>query len=132
MKALIIALLLALPCICFAQVEHNFEMGPENTDCAVLDTLTSSEPDLAKRILASTFRVKEELEISRYSAPRKFVYASCDGSTGFLLVYTDSTSIEVYKNIDVTTWSGIRNATDPREEYREIKPVLERVQKKAP
>ncbi len=132
MKALIVGILLSLPSFGYAQVKHNFEMGPENTNCAVLDTLQIPEAQLAEKILSASFRVREELEISRYSSPRKLIYASCDGSNGFLLAYVNEKSIEVYRNLSMKRWAEIRDASDPRERFNNQKSTFERVQKKAP
>ncbi len=110
------------------QVVHNFEMGPENTDCGGLDSLELAEQELAEKIVASTFRLREEMQISRYSAPRRFIYASCDGETGYLLAYQTDSLIHVYYPVGTGEWEVIRDAADPRESFRNKKELLKRIE----
>lgn len=129
---LTLLLLLTAPVLAGAQVQHNFEMGPENTDCARLDSLEEvTEFELLEAVKASSFRFVEEMQISRYSAPRKLTFASCDGKMGYLLAWQDDTESMVYVNVPMKTWEAIRDAPDPRQAFREEE--LQRYQqKKAP
>jgi hypothetical protein len=111
-----------------AQVKHNFEMGPENTDCGTLDSLTLEETAMVETILQTTFRIRENMQVSRYSPPRQFVFVSCDGKTGYLLVYITESSIELYENVAIESWEQIRDARDPREIYHSLKDFLIRYQ----
>ncbi len=132
MKRIFLMVVLLLPLSSTAQVEHNFEMGPENTDCGSLDSLSLPEQEMPAPILAATFRYREELRISRYTAPRKLVYASCDGKDGYLLAWQDDSLIHVYEKVPLAAWEAILTAGDPRESYRTVTDTLTRyTQKKA-
>ena len=125
--------LLICPFLAGAQVVHNFEMGPENTDCAHIDSLDLPEQEFAGAIQQLTFRFREEITISRYSAPRKLEYVSCDGETGYLLAWQDDVAIFVYTELPSSGWEAIKDAPDPRLAYVEIQEKYKRYkQKKAP
>jgi hypothetical protein len=99
-------------------------MGPENTNCEVIDTLHLSSQQLQQEILTRTFRIQEELRISNYSSPGKFQYRSCNGQTGFLLTFHADTVFRVFTNVPVSLWQELSDAEDPREHYSNIKNSL--------
>lgn len=100
-----------------AQVEHNFEMGPENTNCDKLPHSFKSAAAALVRIDSSTFRFRESIDLSRFRTPRSATYYSCDGKTGFLVVQETTDSRVIYSDIPKTVWENFINSDDPFDFY---------------
>lgn len=106
-----------------AQVKHNFEMGPESTDCHQIVVEDKTAEELIQEIQQRTFRFRQKINISRYRSPRSLEYASCDGESGFLLAETGDNKFELYTEISKSAWETILNSTDVLEYFsREFKP----------
>ncbi|WP_350108703.1 hypothetical protein [Fulvivirga sp.] len=114
---MILGLLLSLSAQAFGQVEHNFEMSPENTDCHEL-TLTSVVKKNIELIRNTTFRVKEEMKVSRYYVPTKIEYFSCDGVIGYMIAH-EHDSVKLYKEVRKTLWDSLTNTNDPINFYQQ-------------
>ncbi|QSE97386.1 hypothetical protein [Fulvivirga lutea] len=114
---MILGLALTLSLQAFGQVEHNFEMGPENTDCHELQLTGEFQNDISL-IRKSTFRVHEEMKVSRYHIPSKVEYFSCDGAVGYLIA-TEKDSLKVYSSIRKTLWDSLTNTPDPIQFYKD-------------
>jgi hypothetical protein len=117
-KIILIQSILCLSITAFAQIEHNFSMAPEKTDCHILilkeDSLSNIE-----EIRNSTFRFKEEMNISRYYAPRTIEYYSCDGITGYLIAVENETITLLYLNVLKTKYDSLSNNDDPITFYKQ-------------
>lgn len=112
MKLVLIAIALcALNSFTQAQVEHNFEMSPEKTDCHLLE-LTDSKADNIAAIKNANYRLKENLKLSRYYSPKNLDFYSCDGKFGYLIAEMQG-SLVLHMNIRTTLWDSLTNTDDP-------------------
>lgn len=116
-KVIIIGLLLSLNCKAICQVEHNFKMDPEKTDCHGIVLTGNLDQDLSI-INKSIFRVQEEMNISRYRTPNKVYFYSCDGKKGFLVATENDTTIKIFKEVDKSVWDSLTNTDDPIMYYK--------------
>ena len=115
MRALIIWLVV-LSCPAIGQVQHNFKMEPEKTDCHEIILTSSNDEDIAL-VQSATYRFTQTLKISRYRLPKSLTYYSCDGTSG--LVIAEEEQPTLITEIRKTTWDSLMQATDPIEFYLE-------------
>ncbi|UII32935.1 KTSC domain-containing protein [Fulvivirga ulvae] len=114
MKYIAITIFLLLISICMqAQVEHNFEMEPSNTNCHELPEKFDSPTNAINAIEKSTFRFTQSIKISRYHSPKAAFFYSCDGKTGYMIVDLKDGSREVYTIIPQEVWDEFANTNDP-------------------
>lgn len=129
MKALIIVALIILPAISIAQVKHNFEMEPSNTNCDDLPGQFDSADKAIKTVESSKFRFQQSVKISRYRSPRSAVYYSCDGKSGYLVVEESDSVRLIYSQIPEEVWDQFVNTNDPIYYYtKKIKSAYEPIQ----
>lgn len=107
------------PCLAVAQVEHNFEMKPENTDCHELPQSFESAGEGIQFIRSATFRVQQSVKISRYHIPRSASFHSCDGKTGYLIAEETEGTYVLYSGIPQDVWQNFINSNDPIGFYEE-------------
>jgi hypothetical protein len=98
-----------------AQVEHNFKMAPEKTDChAIPDKIDSlSLEEVVNIIQSATYRLQEHISISRYRAPREATFYSCDGDKGWVIAKVDDQNFTVYADLPKSVWDSFINSEDP-------------------
>ena len=119
MKLVIFIILFSASITCFAQVEHNFNMSPEETDCHQIPDLKPISPDSAiSIILNASYRFQEAITISRYRSPRKLSYFSCDGSVGYMVAQEDDINFKLYSQMPKTIWDSLANSNDPISFYK--------------
>ncbi len=124
MKTALITLVFAILCITqpvFAQVEHNYKVGPQSANC---DTLNLSSYSLEKAISAietTTFRYQQQFKISRTYGVMSARFYSCDGSTGYLVIKVDKKDF-IYLEVPETKWKELISSGDINAYYNtEIK-----------
>lgn len=96
-----------------AQVEHNFEMEPSNTNCHELPEKFDSPSQAMDAVEKSTFRFTQSIKISRYHSPKAAFYYSCDGKAGYMIVTLKDDSRKIYKSIPQEVWDQFANTNDP-------------------
>ena len=113
----IILLLLAIKPLVQGQVQHNFKMDPQKTDCHELE-LTANTLDNIARIEATKFRLTEQLQLSKFTNPQRLVYYSCDGKVGYVISTESEAKIILIEKIKKTLWDSFVNSDDPIEFYQ--------------
>ncbi len=102
-----------------AQDKHNFKMEPTKTDCHNIVDLDEVTLDSALQILSKAeFRLKEELQISRYRSPRQLDYLSCEGDNGYLIAKEDEDKTVIFQNVPKKLWDSLSNSKDPINLYQ--------------
>lgn len=106
------------------QVEHNFRMDPQKTDCHLLpDSLLKM--DSARFLIENaTYRLKESITISRYYEPNSADYYSCDGKTGYLIVQESADHFKIFSKIPVDLWEAFTSTNDPIGFYKDKIKIL--------
>lgn len=110
-----------------AQVDQNFEVNPQNSNCEDLPE-GFSKMDSAVNILESTkFRIEESIRTSRVSGIQNILFRSCNGSTGYLILEIDNTKI-AYRNIPLEVWREYLTTRDLEGFYEDrVKNKFQRV-----
>ena len=96
----------------FAQVEHNYPMGPQKTNCDSLSAISSVFSEALHAIEISTWRFKQSIKLNRLNGILRAEYYSCDGQTGFLIVLTSNKEC-IYKIVPVNLWNEFLKTNDP-------------------
>lgn len=98
----------------YAQVTHNFKVDPEKTDCHDISLHPSITLDSALKVVnKATYRVSEEMKISRYNSPRRVTFKSCNGQVGFLIAEETTDRTILYQSVPKTLWDSLKNNPDP-------------------
>lgn len=102
--------------------QHNFDMYPENTDCHTL-VLTGDKIINRKIIQSATFRVTENIKISKNYCPQAASFYSCDGKIGHLIAQENDSTFVIYKDMQKNLWDSLLLSDDPITFYQlKIKP----------
>ncbi|MCA6075502.1 hypothetical protein [Fulvivirga sedimenti] len=101
----------------FSQVEHNFKMDPENTDCHLIKNEDKTPDELISEITSRTFRYVQRINISRYRSPRSLYYYSCDGQSGYIIAVINESESVLFTDIQRTTWDEMLETRDILEYY---------------
>ena len=117
MKTIIAIILFLCPIIVMAQVEHNFKMGPKNTDCHTLPSTFESAEQAISAVESSKFRFQQSIRISRIQSPRSVVFYSCDGEQGYLIAQENETLRLIYPDVPMAVWNDFINEENPIEFY---------------
>ena len=105
------------------EVEHNYAVGPQTTNC---DSLRFSDKDQKKAIYsirASKFRFDQSFKLTRKQGLQRGEFYTCNGILGFLIITYDGKEI-LYLSVEKSTWNDIISASDPEGYYIQIKPQL--------
>ncbi len=101
------------------QVEHNFKMDPENTDCHLIKNEDKTPEELISEITSRTFRYVQRISISRYRSPRSLYYYSCDGRSGYIIAVINDSESVLFTEIPRTTWDEMMETPDILEYYNQ-------------
>lgn len=120
MKWLFIFIMVSIAFCSKAQVEHNFKMTPENTDCHTLsDSLNHLASDSIKKILeAKRYRFEQSITLSQYQTPRKLNFLSCEGERGFIIAQETENTIAIFDEVPKILWDSLLNHRDPINFYK--------------
>ena len=100
--------------VAFSQeVEHNYEMKPQKTDCHTLD-LDGVEDEKAAidSIESKQFRYDQHFKLNAPTGFQGAWFYSCDHDTGFLIVKIDSEQL-LYTGIATSQWEAMIASKDP-------------------
>jgi len=107
--------------ITFAQeVEHNYLVGPQVTNCDSLDITGLSLHESIEKIRASKFRFDQSFKLTRKQGLQSGEYYSCDNERGYLVITFDGIE-SLYVNIEKDTWNDLISSSDPEGLYFKMK-----------
>ena len=108
------------------EVEHNYPMGPQYTDCDSLEIdFDMDQSDFEEKLNSTVFRFSQEFRLRRLSGVQYGKFYSCDGQWGYLLVqYNGKKSI--HEAVDKSFWDSLVKSQDPDNYY------LDTIKKKYP
>ena len=114
MKATFPLLFFTLTCSIqnFAQeVEHNFEMEPQKTNCAEIQLEHLSEEEKIVVVEQAVFRYTQDFKLNRMEGFQAAWYYSCDTQTGFVITKVDKQK-NLYLNIPKELWERFVTSGD--------------------
>ena len=95
----------------FAQVEHNYKVGPQSTNCDSLEISALSIDDAISIIKQSSFRYQQQFKISRTYGVINASFFSCDGQLGYLIITVDKKDY-IYFDVPKSKWTGLISSAD--------------------
>ena len=105
------------------EVEHNYLVGPQSTNCDSLDLIEISLSESIALIRASTYRFDQSFRLTRKQGLQLGEYYSCDNKEGFLIIKYDGKESLYYK-VDKHIWDELISSLDPEGYYLKIKQQL--------
>ena len=108
----------------FAQeVEHNYLVAPQATDCDSLKLEDLSLDQTKKMIRGSKFRFDQSFLLTRKSGLQLAEFYSCDNESGYLIIKFDDQEL-LYQGVQKEIWNKFISSSDPEGFYLEIKEKL--------
>ncbi len=98
------------------EVEHNFLVGPQYTDCDSLDFEDIKKGEAIEIIKASKFRYTQNFKLTRKQGLMGGNFYSCDNQTGFLIIIYENLDC-LYFNISKDEWEALITSKDPEGYY---------------
>jgi hypothetical protein len=95
----------------YGQVEHNFPVGSQATNCDSLDITSVSLEEAFKAIENAKFRVQQQFKISRTYGVMSAGFYSCDGKKGFLIMRVDKKDY-IYLEVQKSVWDTLITSSD--------------------
>jgi hypothetical protein len=87
--------------------------------CETLKDQYASQPEALKAIRAADFEVKDTHTTANSSSIKRIEYFSCDGQTGYLVVYNLSGDVLLHRNVPLNIWDGLKSAEFMRNYYND-------------
>jgi len=97
--------------IAYGQVEHNYPVGPQSTNCDSLRILPLSLDEAISKIENAKFRFQQQFKISRSYGVMNARFYSCDGEFGFLIMKVDKED-HIYLEVPKSIWDNLIISTD--------------------
>lgn len=104
---------------CAQEVEHNYTVGPQNTNCDSLQMTGQPLDEIISTIENTSFRFDQGFKISRVSGIRAGHFYSCNGENGYL-VLTIGKEKKVFREVPTSTWNEFINSSDLDGFYEEF------------
>jgi len=106
------------------EVEHNYQVGPQATNCDSLDLELLNEIEAIKQIRSSKFRFQQSFKLTRRQGFKGGEYYSCDNDLGYLVLKYDD-SEKLYVEVKKEFWEILITSSDPEGYYLNNKNKLE-------
>ena len=103
-----------------SQIDHNFLVGPQKTDCDSLPALFTDHHQALKMIRGANFRFTQDFEIRRNTGFRGANFYSCDNRNGFLIVKVNDQSI-IFPDVPKQIWDEFIGSNNMEGYYYKIK-----------
>lgn len=105
------------------EIEHNFPVGPQTTNCDSLDVNGLSLPESITLIRASKYRFDQSFRLTRKQGLQLCEFYSCDNKQGFLIINYDGIKF-LYQKVDKLIWNELFSSSDPERYYLNIRQQL--------
>ena len=106
------------------EVEHNYKVGPQQTDCDSLRLDAIDQETSIELIKAAKFRYQQSFKLTRREGFKGGEYFSCDNQQGYLMIkYHDR--IFWYKSVPLDFWKEMISSSDPEGYYLKGRQKLE-------
>ena len=105
------------------EVEHNYTVGSQVTDCDSLQISDLSVEDAIESIISATYRFQQSFRLTRRQGFKGGEYFSCDGEVGYLILnYNDEQLLFI--DVKKSTWESLIHSPDPEGYFLDNKKEL--------
>ncbi len=94
------------------EVEHNYLVGPQFTNCDSLDLKGISAQESIKLIRNAKFRFDQSFKLTKKQGLQKGEFYSCDNKEGYLIIKYDAKEILLEK-VQKSFWIELISSSDP-------------------
>lgn len=109
----IVVLCILCPCALQAQeVEHNYLMAPQKTNCDSLRLVPGTGQDLVQKVRSTRFRYDQHFRLTRRQGLQAGEFYSCDNIHGFLVIKYDG-KLSLYGDALKEKWDQMLHSSDP-------------------
>lgn len=121
-KGFLYGILLMLCCLILQvsaqEVEHNYPVGPQKTNCDSLQLTELPLEEVISAIENTSFRFDQGFKISRVAGIRAAHYYSCNGISGYLIL-TIGQEKKVFSEVTKKLWNEFIASSDLDNFYEE-------------
>ena len=103
---------------CFAQVEHNFPVGPQKTSCDSLPANFDNAGEAIQQIEITSFRFNQQFKLTRTWGITAGNFYSCDNAIGFLILTFENGEKQLIKAVPKIVWNDFIQSSDLNEFYK--------------
>ncbi len=107
------------------EIEHNYLVDPQVTDCDSLTIHGLSMPESISKIRTAKFRFDQSFRLTRKQGLQLGEYYSCNGKDGFLIIKYDGIE-SLYVTVSMDIWKVLISSSDPEYYFLEIKPQFQK------
>jgi len=94
--------------ICFVAIAC---VSPPKQDCNLLNLNVSSYNQAEALIKQAQFKIEEQQNMRSSGWIKRAEYYSCDGETGYLIIYLDRGKSYLHQNLPLSVWKAFVNAS---------------------
>lgn len=102
------------------EIEHNYLVGPQYTDCDSLKIEHILKDEAIRTIKGSTFRYTQNFKLTRRQGLMAGAFYSCDNETGYLIIQYDKVEY-LYFDMTRKDWELLKSSKDPEGFYLDQK-----------
>ncbi len=106
------------------EVEHNYLVGPQLTNCDSLEIDDFSLGKAIEKIRGAKYRFDQKFRLTRKSGLQKGEFYSCDNQRGYLIITMDNEEF-LFVSVDKSFWNELISSSDPEGFYLNSKSTLQ-------
>lgn len=106
------------------EVEHNYKVGPQHTNCDSLNIEDKSVDKSIAIIRHTKFRFNQSFQLRSKQGLQSGEYYSCDNKIGFLIIKYEGKEF-LYQRVGKKTWEDFISSSDPEGYYLKLKLQLQ-------
>ena len=100
------------------EVEHNYPVGPQTTNCDSLDLSKVASENHIVTIKSTTFRFDQTFKLTRRTGLKGGSFYSCDNKTGYLIIKYNEEE-QLFADVEKEQWQELITSRDPEGYYLE-------------
>lgn len=112
--------LAVIPGLYAQEVEHNYLVEPQFTDCDSLKIDGLATEKAIERVRSAKFRYQQNIKLTRHSGLKSAEFYSCNMISGLLVVQFDNEQF-LFSAVSKADWEAITSSSDPEGFYLEKK-----------
>ena len=100
------------------EVEHNYTVGPQTTNCDSLDLSKVPAENQIASIRSATFRFDQSFKLTRRTGLKGGSFYSCDNKSGYLIIKYNEKE-QLIADVKKEQWQEFISSRDPEGYYLE-------------
>ena len=105
------------------EVEHNYQVGPQMTDCDSIQLVGLTESEAIASIATYSYRFQQKFRLTRKNGFQGGEFYSCDTKHGYLIIKFNNRD-RLYLDVEKSIWDELISNQDPEGFYIKIQNQL--------